>query len=209
MNSKFMRTAKELDGLTRGGIVEPSLSGVAEPRRLGQTLLDCWTTRYDKRRSFQIYEEMAAFPEKNYGLRSKMWILPNGAVVGLDGEWHYRWILAHKNRVAEFGLDTTTLPDEEGPVRIAALKRGFFRVSYETRSSNLIFEGLENKFEKGITDGIFMIVMENMNALNEIKVTLFNEDVTEIKSNRSAPLFTLPTADAKLAAVEDVVGKLS
>jgi len=177
-----------------------------EIRLKNQSLLEYWTTRHEKSRTSKMFTEMSAFPAKNYALRSKMWILPDGAAVGLGGEWHYRWILANKARVAKFGLDTTDLPDDETTVRFAALKKGFFRVSYETRSSNLIIEGIKNKFQKQIKDAIFMIVMENINALSGIKITLFSDDITTVVSNRSAQLFTLPSDEEKLAKVEDIMG---
>jgi hypothetical protein len=171
-----------------------------------QTLSEYWTTRHEKSRTSELFVEMAAFPKKNGGLRSKMWILPDGSVVGLDGTCHYSWILANKDRVAKFGLDTTDLPENDDAVKIVALKKGFFRVSYETRSSNLHIEGLKNKLSKRVKDAIFMIVMENVNSLNGIRVALFNDDVTEVKVNRSAQLFTLPSDEEKLATVEDILG---
>lgn len=177
-----------------------------ELRLKTQTLSEYWTTRHEKSRTSELFVEMAAFPKKNGGLRSKMWILPDGSVVGLDGTCHYSWILANKDRVATFGLDTANLPENDDVVKIVALKNGFFRVSYETRSSNLHIEGLKNKLSKRIKDAIFMIVMENVNTLNGIRVALFNDDVTQVKVNRSAQLFTLPSDEEKLATVEDILG---
>ena len=199
--------SEEFDRKGLGGKQGMHLSSLKpwdEGRFPNQTPTEYWTTKYDNRRSSTLFTEMAAFPTKTNMLRSKMWILPDGSAVSLDGNWHYRWILANKERVAKFGLDTANLPDDEETVRIAALKKGFFRVNYEVRSGSLIIEGIQHKFNSKIKDAIFMIAMDNLNKLDRVKVTLFNDDVTAINRNRSAELFSIPTDEEKLEKIEDI-----
>ena len=154
----------------------------------------------------QMFSEMQTFAShKTDRLTSKMWILPDGVPVSLD-QWHYRWILANKTRVAKFGLDTTELPDDEQTVRIAALKKGFFRVNYEINNGALTVEGIDTKYNKKIKDALFMIVMNNLNRIDRINLILVNDTVEAVSKRRSVELFMIHDDGEKMEAASKTLG---
>ena len=160
-------------------------------------------TEINASRPFLEAKKLAAY--KTDKLTSKMWILPDGDIVSLD-QWHYRWILGNKSRVAKFGLDTTDLPDDERPVRIAALKKGFFRVNYEHNRGNIIIEGLKSKFSGGAKRAVFKIAMDNIDMIDRMKLTLVDDSIERVLVNREVVLFSIPDEQEKLAKVEELIG---
>lgn len=159
-------------------------------------------TEINASRPFLEAKKLAAY--KTDKLTSKMWILPDGDIVSLD-QWHYRWILSNKARVAKFGLDTTNLPDDEMPVRIAAIKSGFFRVNYEHNHGTLVVEGLRTKFSRLIRSAVFKIAMDNIGMIDRLKVTLVDNDVTRVVSNKEATLFNIRDEQEKLDQIDSVI----
>ena len=154
----------------------------------------------------QRFSEMQTFAaHKTDRLTSKMWILPDGVPVSLD-QWHYRWILANKSRVAKYGLDTTDLPDDEQTVRIAALKKGFFRVNYEINNGALTVEGLSDRYSKKVKDALFMIVMNNLGRIDRINLVLVNDTVTSVTRKRSVELFMMQDDGEKMEAASKALG---
>lgn len=53
---------------------------------------------------------------------------------------HYHWLQAHVDLVESFSLPVGKLLDREQSVRLAALQRGFVRVSFEQVSARVVTE---------------------------------------------------------------------
>jgi len=75
---------------------------------------------------------------------------------------------------------------KENPIRISAIKNGLFRVNYEVRSSNVVFEGLMSRLNKNIKDGIIEFVGTLRKPINNITIRLFNDDVTKILVDKTS-----------------------
>lgn len=160
--------------------------------------------RYDALRGLDLFREMKTLGSyRTDTLTAKMWILPNGEVKSIN-KWHYKWILDNKELAGRYGIDVDSLPDDETPVRIEAIKAGFFRVNYEVRNGALTIEGLANKFHKKIKDAIFMLVMENSGHIGYFNLNLFNEDVTSTVVSKSIPLFRYDDEE-KLMALDGII----
>lgn len=160
--------------------------------------------RYESLKGNELFKEMKTLGSyRTDKLTAKMWILPNGEVKSIN-KWHYKWILDNKELASRYGVDTDSLPDEENPVRIAAIQAGFFRVNFEIRNGALTIEGLANKFHKKIKDAIFMLVMENSGYIGYFNIHLFNEDVSSMVMNKSIPLFRYDDQE-KLMALDGVI----
>lgn len=161
--------------------------------------------KYELLRESKLFSELKAVAShKTDLLTSKMWILPDGKPVSLD-QWHYRWLQNNPKIALKYGLDVKTLPDEEQPVRVAALKKGFFRVNYEYNSGTITIEGLSSKYHKKIKDAIFVIAIDNIRSIDRMKLTLMNETLTKITREEEATLFTYRSEEEKLAAIEDII----
>jgi len=151
---------------------------------------------------FEELQQVSAY--KSDALTSKMWILPDGKPVSLNG-WHYRWILGNPKRVAKYGLDVSKMKDDEESVRKAALKAGFVRVNYEHRTGDLTIEGIKIKMHKKIKDAIFVIVMDNLSKLDRVNIVKFNDTITKVVSDKTATLFTLRDEADKLNELEKIL----
>jgi hypothetical protein len=161
--------------------------------------------RFDLLYSKSLFTEMKKVSNyKSDPLTSKMWILPNGKPVSLD-TWHYRWVLANKTLMAKFGLDVSKLPDDESVVRIAALKKGLFRVNYEHTNGTITFEGLKSKKNKYIKDAIFVIIMDNLKSIDRVKLNLFDDGVNKLLVVDEVPIFSYREDEDKLAALDDIL----
>lgn len=113
---------------------------------------------------------------------SKMWILPDGKVVALKGMWHYDWILRNKAALKKkYKVDFSKLPAEEAPIRLHAINKGFFRVNYEHNGGVLTVEGVASFFTRKIKDAIFFIVLENVDYIDNINITLMNSSGKVVK----------------------------
>ena len=161
--------------------------------------------RFDLLRPKDLFLEMKNVSTyKTDALTSKMWILPDGKVVSL-GEWHYRWVMANKARLAKYGLDVTKLPDDETAVRVASIKAGLFRVNYEHGNGSITIEGLKNKKNRLVKDAIFVIVMENLNAIDRVKITLFDDHAKKVIQSDEVAIFSYHTDEEKLSALDDIL----
>ncbi len=159
-------------------------------------------TEINASRPFLEAKKLAAY--KTDALTSKMWILPDGDIVSLDS-WHYRWILANPKRVAKFGLDTTTLPDDEQSVRIAAIKRGFFRVNYEHRAGQLVIEGCRSRYGRDVKNAVFKIFIDNLKMIDRAKITLVDDAVKKVLSNKEVVLFNLRSDEDKMDQIDTIL----
>jgi hypothetical protein len=117
----------------------------------------------------------------SHALTSKMWILPDGIAVSTR-TLHFRWLQMNPVRVLTWGLDVASLPDNEQLVRMAAVKRGFFRVNFEHRSGLLVCEGLKSHFSPLIRWVLLQIVRLNQEAVMRLRLTLFDDEVSLVTS---------------------------
>jgi len=163
--------------------------------------------KYELLRESKLFSELKAVAShKTDLLTSKMWILPDGKPVSLD-QWHYRWLQNNPKIALKHKLDVKTLPDEEQPVRVAALKKGFFRVNYERNSGTITIEGIAAKMHKKIKDAIFVIVIDNLKSIDRLRINLMDvkeEELILIRSDE-VTLFTYRNDEDKLSAVEDIL----
>ena len=189
--------------MTRGNYLRESVNPWWTMRIKDQSLLEFYKTLQSH--SSALLSEVKKFDSyKTDPLTAKMWILPDGKPVALD-QWHYRWILANKDRVAKFGLDTTGLPDDEDTVRKAALQKGFFRVNYERNIGHLVIEGVKMKLTRNVKDAAFMIVMDNLRSIDRVTLNLMNDTITHLVWNKTATLFSISDEGEKLEAFEKVL----
>ena len=120
-------------------------------------------------------------------LTAKMWIFPDGKVQSLN-LWHYRWLQANPKVAAKYGLNVAKLPDEEQPVRLAALKVGFVRVNYELRDGTITIESNVRHWTSKIKDSVFMLVADNVESIYNIRISLL-DDKGNVKKQAYAQLF--------------------
>lgn len=161
--------------------------------------------KYELLRESKLFAEMKAVSSyKTDTLTSKMWILPDGKPVSLK-EWHYRWLQSNPKIALKYGLDMKKLPDEEQPVRVAALKHGFFRVNYEHNTGTITIEGIAAKMHKKIKDAIFVIAIDNLESIDRLRINLMDATVTKLIRSDEVTLFTYRNDEDKLSAVEDIL----
>lgn len=122
------------------------------------------------------------------GFTSKMWILPNGTLESL-GEQHSEWLKSHPDVMAKFGLDLSAVPNEDTPIRLAALSKGFIRLNFEQRSGLLTVEANVRYWTKGIKDTLFVLVADNSISIGAMSVNLLNTEGKVVRHGYSQ-LFT-------------------
>lgn len=115
---------------------------------------------------------------------SKAWILPDGQAISID-RFHYQWILANGPLVREFGLRVEELLHEEDPVRIAAIKAGFYRVNFQIRDGHLTIEGVRTRHHQAIKEAIRELLQSNEKQLGRVTVNLFNDTVDAVVVHES------------------------
>jgi len=118
------------------------------------------------------------------GMTQKSWILPNGDIKSFGSEFHYSFLLNNPSISKKHKIDMSS--GKENPIRISAIKNGLFRVNYEVRSSNVVFEGLMSRLNKNIKDGIIEFVGTLRKPINNITIRLFNDDVTKILVDKTS-----------------------
>jgi hypothetical protein len=131
---------------------------------------------------------------------SKAWVLPDGRAVSLHC-WHYEWILANQPTAEAFGMSFGGLPRAEAPVRIAAVKAGFFRVNYELRDGHLTIEGLESRLTPRIRDALELILLENLDQVGTLTIHRFDDMVTTLRHRVEVALGQLPSTNDRLQVV--------
>lgn len=176
--------------------------------RFSEFIIEKINQRYQSLKSLDLFEGMKPLSSYNSDkLTAKMWIFPDGKVKSISG-WHYQFIMNNSEKFAvKYGINVAHIPatpENEQPIRIAAIKAGFFRVNYEIRSGALTIEGLGSKFHKKIKDAIFMLVMDNMEQIGYFNINLFNDKVDGFVLQKSIPLFKYNTEE-KFAALDGII----
>lgn len=108
------------------------------------------------------------------GFTSKMWLLPDGTTVSLSQQ-HSEWLKANPGVTKKFKLDLSKVPDEDTPIRLAALGRGFIRLNYEQRNGQLTVEAGSRWWSKTVKDTLFVLVADNINRIDAMLVNLLDE----------------------------------
>jgi hypothetical protein len=127
---------------------------------------------------------------------SKVWVLPDGEAVSLD-RWHFQWILANPDTVGRFGLDVTSLPYVEDPVRIAAIQAGFVRINYVFQTATVIVEAVVGRFQGAVARAVLHVLVENLAEIDRVRMNLFDDAVTRVVEQVDLELFTIPGPDAR------------
>jgi hypothetical protein len=99
-----------------------------------------------------------------------MWILPNGRVAP-SSVWHYQWLLSNRALAKRLGVPLDQLPEEEDPIRLAALRVGFVRLNYEHKTGTLTIEANRLRFDGRVRNAIRGVVLEN---LKDVYIINFN-----------------------------------
>lgn len=132
---------------------------------------------------------------------SKMWILPNGEAVALGAEWHHDWLNKNAAEMSRrFGLAESDAKksDLEG-AREAALKKGFVRVNYQKGNGTLSVEARSRDWPKA-KKAVERLVEENVDNLDRVHVTLFDEHASGIVESDSTAMFDMAPTE-KLANI--------
>ncbi len=133
-------------------------------------------------------------------LTSKMWILPDGRVAA-SSVWHYHWLLSNRAVAKEFGMPIDGLPEEEEPIRLAALRAGFVRLNYVHRSGTLTIEANRLRLGTAIMRAILGVVTENLRdiyVLNFNMLSVPKRGRSWLYKSESVALFTHPLAERRL-----------
>jgi len=169
-----------------------------------QTSAEYRKTKHIELKRVGLYEAKKFADYKTTPLTAKMWILPDGKTVALNA-WHYQWLLDNPAVAAKYGLDLSGVPKEEAPVRIAAIKKGFFRVNFEYKTGQLTIEGVRRNYTTKIKDAIFVLLMDNVKSIDRFKLTLTDEAVENVVSNKTVDLFTYGSDEEKMDALDNIV----
>jgi len=132
---------------------------------------------------------------------AKAWIVPDGQAISID-RWHYEWILANRDLAASFGVDLEGIPPEETPVRVAAVRAGFFRLNYQLRDGHLTVEGVAFRLTTAVREALFVVLLENLAQLGAVSIHLFDANVLKVTNRIILPLAMLDDLDRQLTAVE-------
>lgn len=113
----------------------------------------------------------------------KAWVLPDNRVVNLKGQWHYEWALSNRKLVEGFGVAPEVLDTRaDTPIRLACLNCGFVRINYEGRGAHCVIEASYKKFNRKKSDTLFMVVLNNIQWIDRITVSLLDEEGRTVKT---------------------------
>jgi len=143
-------------------------------------------------------EDPLKFHRTQFGDASKAWILPDGTVEQLGAEWHHQWLDRNKEIQTKYGLKIPPFEATDATgVRESALKKGFARANL---SDGLIIEMREkdwHKYRPLVED----LIERNLDAIDKLRIYLFDESIKEIQKSYAAMLFDLDTKKQKMAKV--------
>lgn len=134
-------------------------------------------------------------------LASKMWILPNGEPVALGAEWHHDWLNKNAKEMSErFGLsEEDARKSDLAGAREAALKKGFARINYQKGNGTLSVEARSRDWPK-VKKSVGKIVEQNVDNLDRVNVTLFDDLAASIVESDSTAMFDMEPTE-KLANI--------
>jgi hypothetical protein len=140
----------------------------------------------------RLREDYASIP-----LTAKLWIFPDGHAQPLNGEMHDTWLQSHRPTAQKYGVTDSDLAGDHQAVRLNALRRGLTRVAYELRYGHLVFEGNAKYWRGAVKNTAYMIVADNIDKIDRITVTLF-DDHDRVWKSENAELFSYADDREKL-----------
>lgn len=122
---------------------------------------------------------------------SKAWILPNGEIHQLGGQWHHAWLADNADVQTRYSLAIPPFTGTDSElVRESALKKGFVRVNYSRNRGALTIEARQKDWRKH-KPAIEKLVDANVSEIDSIVVSLLNETCDKVVASDSARLFEL------------------
>lgn len=132
--------------------------------------------------------------QTNPPLVAKAWILPDGEFVPLRGLEHENFVADNIGKLNKLYKVPKLMAGEKiGPVT----KHGFVRMTYERNSGRLNIEAGESGWTKPIRDQIFSYVVDHLDSIDNMTVSLFDKKGKLTKQD-SAQLFLIDEDAAKL-----------
>lgn len=128
------------------------------------------------------------------GMFSKAWILPDGTPVQLGGKWHHEWL---NENGEQYGIKTGA---DDPSARTEALKKGFARMNYARNGGQLTVEARAADWAK-LKPSIQQFVETNIDQIDNLRVELFNDDVSAVADSGSARFMNMNSDMEKMAAI--------
>lgn len=134
---------------------------------------------------------------------SKAWILPNGTVEQLGGQWHHDWLDQNKEIQKKYGLKIPPFEggDTEG-VREQALQKGFSRVNLTNGS--LTVEARQRDW-RNIKPIVEDMVEKNLDDIDKMRIFLFDDKVDKLVKSNSGNIFDADTDAEKSQRALDII----
>ncbi len=148
---------------------------------------------------FPLYEAvptiMFSQPQQEF---FKAWLLPDGTVQPTNG-YHFRWLQQHPSVAIGYGMTNDELAGEdEQPVRLAAVRKGFIRLHYALKSSLLTVEAVEEYWTPLRQFMVALWITKNFNSVDKVCLHLMSPS-GKLLHKKVANLFR---ADSRSGKVE-------
>lgn len=141
------------------------------------------------------------FPKASSSGFKKAWVLPSGEPVQLGGTWHHEWLADNPEVAKQYKL---SVPKFEGTdvdaVREDALRAGFTRINYGVNNGQLTVEARAKDWRR-VKNTVEDMISTNLDDIDRVSVTLFDDAVKEVVDSDSSSLFNMDTDQEKLAAL--------
>lgn len=138
-------------------------------------------------------------PKASSGGFKKAWVLPNGEVAQLGGDWHHQWLADNPEIAKKYGL---TVPEFTGNdtenVREDAMRKGFIRVNYGVNNGTLVIEGRAKDWRK-IKSTMENMVESNIDDVDNVTVHLFDDKISKVMDSETRRLFVHDNDADKMA----------
>lgn len=135
----------------------------------------------------------------------KAWLKPNGELATFKA-FHSDWLGQNADEMYNrwgFPKDMKLSHENDEASRRAAVQRGFGRVNLNYKNGDLRVE-LRAKDTRRLGPSIEKLVDDNADLVDQINVTLFNDDVSKVVGADSAKVFSVPNEEksSKIPFVE-------
>ena len=120
-----------------------------------------------------LYEALPAivFSQPSH-VEFKAWLLPDGIVQPTNG-FHFRWLQQNPSVAMRFGLTSSELAgDDEQPVRLAAVRKGFVRLHYARGSGLMTVEAVEAHWSLFRQFIVGLWIAKNLDSVDTVHVHL-------------------------------------
>jgi hypothetical protein len=132
---------------------------------------------------------------KGGGFFSKAWILPTGEPVQLGSKWHHEWL---NENADTYGISTGVTADADS--RVQALQKGFARLNYARNGGQLTVEARAADWPK-LRPAIQQFVETNLDRIDNLRVELFNDDVSAVADSESVKFHTMNSDTERLSSI--------